>query len=205
MARSAENSTDDVVLGKKVVRVPFGSPRCSRARGERAVAVAACSGDEPAASARDGEGGAAPPSSDAAPNYGGHPEASIDVELGTGSASFVALENGDQIAMVRGKQGFEKLQIIPMLIVTPRSPVRDLAVLDVRDGLDRRGLRRSRRRVGRDGRFVHDGPSPWMTFGSLRAAAAGEIARRSTPAAVTPLPSPPARRLGTPDRRRAKG
>lgn len=86
------------------------------------VSVAACAADY-SASAEGAEAGALPPVDgvphDGAPNDGARRDASIMVELGTGSASFVPLKNGDKIGMVRGKQGFQHVWISARVLWPP--------------------------------------------------------------------------------------
>jgi hypothetical protein len=87
------------------------------------LACPACSGDEPASIGGDED--AASPGTDAAREDDARPEATIVVELGTGSASFVPLKDGDEVAMVRGKQGFQHVWISARVL---RPTVRDAVV-----------------------------------------------------------------------------
>jgi hypothetical protein len=100
------------------LNVPL-SRRCTRAGAAAFIAAtasaflvsAACStgNDAPPSQASDA---VAPSSFDGSGSSdGGLPEATIAVELGTGSAAFVPLTDGEPIAMVRGKQGFQHIWI----------------------------------------------------------------------------------------------
>lgn len=74
------------------------------------IAVAACSVAAQDTAAIDGQGADASLSADVAPRRdGGARKSTIAVELGTGSAFFVPVTNGQELAIIRGKQGFQHI------------------------------------------------------------------------------------------------